>query len=587
MPELALKTDRKAAAGAAVWHDIFTLLAYFRDYKFTPFIMIALGIGAALAETVGIGLAVMFLFAILGQTDQIQESAGPLAKLYDLSKGVLGGEPTLIASVFFCLILLNAGLSYAYQVVTATTMNRVAERVRNLIHRQYVSVGYSFLQKKEHGELIHALGTESWRIADAFFSFARIGVNLCTVAVFGAGVVALSWEIGLATFACGLFFFLLLRLLSRRVRRLGAETLSANQLLAERMLVSLNGMRTLRLFAQEPFMLRVFGRASSNVRRLAVRMEWFKALIGPIGEVASLGTLIVIAAVGGQAGVDTPTIIAAVLLLFRLQPHLREAESHRMALAGMTASIRSVIEMLDPSDKPWPSNGEQNFGGLRSGIRFDQVTFYHDPARRPALDHVAFTLPSGKTTLLSGPSGSGKTTIVNLLLRLYEPNSGRILVDGTALNEFSRESWLERIAIAGQDVEMIEGTVIQNIRLGNHDAPMEEVQRICEMVEILKEIQDLPEGFDSRIGAAGLSLSGGQRQRLGLARALLRNPEILILDEAMSALEPQREVRIRQRIATMMRDKTIIVVSHRDNAEAGADAVVAIEGGRNRPEAAA
>jgi ATP-binding cassette, subfamily B, bacterial MsbA len=562
------------------WTEGLLLAAYFRDMRWMPVALIAFGLLAAVFETIGISFAVLFLFAILGQSERLQDSAGILSGVYARIEGTFGHDQTLTAVLFFVLILANALLVYGYQVVTATTMNRVAERARNLIHHRYVTVGYGYLQKREHGELVHTLGTESWLISDAFYSFARIAVSLCALIVFAAGIFALSWMIALTAFSCALLVFVLLRLLSGKVNRLGQQLLAANQLLAERMLVSLTGMRTLRVFAQEPYLLRVFGRASTNVREVAIRMERIKGLIGPIGEVASLGTLIIIAVVGSRAGIDIPTIVACVLLLFRLQPHLREIEANRMALAGLAASLRSVRDLLEPSTKPWPVEGKREFPGLRQGISFDHVTFFHDTARRPTLDRLCFALPCGQTTLLAGPSGSGKTTILNLLLRLYEPAQGRILVDGTDLSEYTRASWLNQVSIAGQDVELIEGTVLQNIRLGQHDASMEEVRQVCELVEILDDIEVLPDGFHARIGAAGLSLSGGQRQRIGLARALLRKPRFLILDEAMSALEPDREFRIRKGIAQMLDGATILVVSHRADAPASADNIIRIADGR-------
>src|SRR6056297_2244822 len=211
--------DDKTAeiAGQSSWREAMGLVTYFKDIRFIPIALLIIGIGAALAETVGISLAVMFLFAILGQTDQIQEAGGLLSELYAMIKGIFGEDPFLIAGVFFSLILLTAALTYLYELLTAGAMNRVAERARDLLHRQFVTVGYRYLQKKEHGELIHALGNQSWEVADAFFSTARIGVNLCTVAVFGAGVFALSWIIGLTTLACAVLLFMFLRLLSRIV----------------------------------------------------------------------------------------------------------------------------------------------------------------------------------------------------------------------------------------------------------------------------------------------------------------------------------------------------------------------------------
>jgi len=563
------------------------LAAYFTEQKWAALLMVVLGLGAALAETLGIGLAVMLLFALLDQSAQIMEGGGLLARLYGAIQSVFGASASLIAVVFFMLILFNALLIYAYQLMAATMLNLVAERLRDMVHRQYVTVGYRFLQQREHGELIHTLATETWTVSGAFFSIARIVVNMCAVLVFGLGIFALSWVVGLTALVCAVAVFALLRLLARPVRRLGQETLEANQILAERMLVSLTGMRTLRVFAQESYVLRVFGSASSRVRRLAVRTERIKALIGPLGELGSISTLIIIALVAKAAGVDVPTIVAAVLLLFRLQPHLQEIETHRMALAEMQASLRNVREMLDRSDKPWPTEGTLTFPGLVREVRFENVNFFHDPRRGPSLGDASFTIRRGETTALSGPSGSGKTTVMNLLLRLYEPDSGRILVDGTDLNDFTRASWLSRLAIAGQDVELIEGTVEQNIRLAAHDATIEEIRAVCEMVEILDDIECLPDGFDARIGAGGLNFSGGQRQRIGLARALLRDPEFLILDEAMSAIEPAREDRIRRRIAEMMRGRTILVVSHRSTPSIDADHTVFVENGRAREAARA
>ncbi|HPU16024.1 MAG TPA: ABC transporter ATP-binding protein, partial [Polymorphobacter sp.] len=493
---------------------------------------------------------------------------------------LFGNAPGLIAGVFLGLILFNALLVYIYQSMTAVFMNRIAERMRDLVHERYVKVGFRYIQERERGELIHTLGTETWIVADALFAIARIIIIMCAVAVIGAGLFALSWQIGLTAVVCALATFVVLLLLSKPLRRFGTATLAENQILAERMLVSLQGMRTLRAFAQETYVLRVFGAASSKVRALAIRAERLKALIGPVGEIASLASLVFIALVAGRAHIDVPTTVAAVLLLLRLQPQLRELDTHRLALAGMGATLANLRATLDVHDKPWPTPGDRTFAGLRDVIAFEGVSFWHDKRRDPSLDNARFEIRRGETTILSGPSGSGKTTVINLILRLYEPDAGRITVDGADLLSLTRTSWLDRIAIAGQDVELIEGTVAQNLRLAKHDASFVELEAACATVEILADIRAIPEGFDARIGPGGLSFSGGQRQRLGLARALLRQPEILILDEALSALEPALEDRIRTAIAVAMAGKTILVVSHRHDAKASGDRVVHIEHGK-------
>lgn len=568
-----------AAEPATAWVEVARLARHFGRRHWVAPVMVALGLAAAIADSLSVGLAVLLLFALLGQYDRIIEDGGLLAKIFDVVQSVLGSDPTTVAAAFFALILFNAALVYVYHLVTAHMMNRVAQWAREAVHRQYLTVSYRYLQKRELGHLMHVLATETWSVADAFYHVARVGVNICAIVIFGSALFLLSWVVGLVALVSAVGLFLGLRLLSRPIRRIGAKTLLANQVLAERMMVSLYGMRTVRVFAQEPYMLRVFGAESRKVRRLAVRGETIKALIGPIGEVGALATLILIALVASRAGVEAPTIIASVLLLFRLQPHIREIDASRLALAGLQASLRSVREMVD-ADKPRIQEGDGAFETMSGELRFENVSFRHDARRRMSLDAASFVVKRGEVTVLAGPSGSGKTTILNLILRLYDPDGGQILIDGRDVRSYSRKSWLARVSVAGQDVELVEGTVAQNLRIGAHNAELDAVRDVCALVEILEDIEALPDGFDTRIGNAGQSFSGGQRQRLGLARALLRQPEFLVLDEAMSAIEPDREARIFARIATRMRAGTVLVVSHRSEQTYAPDRVIRIAQGR-------
>ncbi len=571
-----------AAGGPGLWGEIALLSRQFGRYRWLALPLVVFGIAAALAETAGIGLAVIFLFALLGQSERLGQGDGLLSRVHGVVEATVGTDSTLIAASFLLLVLLNAALVFANAVVSGIILNRVAERMRNLIHGVYTRVGYRYLQKREHGELLHTLATESWTVSEAFYSLAQIAVNICAVLVFGVGVFALSWQIGVISLAGLGAAALLPLLLAGRVRRLSRQTLAANQVLAERMLASLSGMRTLRVFARESYMIRVFESASTSLRKLAIRGDVWKSLIGPISQTAGLGVLVAIVLAATALGVEVATIVAAVLLLLRIQPYLLGIEAQRLALVGMSASLRDVRRTLDKSDKPWPRLGSHEFRGLQDAIRFEQVSFSHDARKRDSLSDATFTIHAGDTVAVVGPSGSGKSTILNLILRLYEPDRGRITVDGINLDEFTRESWLGRLAIAGQDVELVEGTVLQNVHIGEPDASLDDVRRACETVEILRDLEALPDGLHTRIGMAGLSLSGGQRQRLGLARALLRRPDILLLDEAMSALEPEREDRILSRILDLMRGRTLVFVSHRASPILRPDTAIWVEDGRVR-----
>jgi ABC-type multidrug transport system fused ATPase/permease subunit len=217
---------------------------------------------------------------------------------------------------------------------------------------------------------------------------------------------------------------------------------------------------------------------------------------------------------------------------------------------------------------------------LRDSISFRKVTFRYDSGSDPALVDVSFDIPAGKITALVGASGAGKTTIVNLLLRLYSATEGNIRIDGRAIEDIRRTDWLGLIAIAGQDVDLVEGTVIENIRMAKNDASEEEVLHALRVAGISELVEALPDKYDTWVGQHGLHFSGGQRQRLGLARAIVRNPQFLILDEAMSALDRALEESVKRAIQLQFKGRTLLLITHRLESVLDADHVVCIEDGR-------
>ncbi|MDS9470054.1 ABC transporter ATP-binding protein [Paracoccus sp. MBLB3053] len=566
----------------------YELSKVFGRQRWLVVLVIMLGTAVALAETLSVGLAVMLLFAILDQGGQILAAGGVLALLYTRLVAIVGTSPPLIGAAFFGLILCQAALSYANEALLGVTLNRLAERMRDVLHARLVTTPYRVIQKRDPAALMHSLGTETWNVSDAYLSVARMAVDLCAMTVFAAGMVMLSWKVAVIAVAGGIVSLGLLRRVMRPAERLSKATLSAHHSMAHRMLVSLTGMRTLRVFAREEDLLHRFGEASRNLRAAAARMELLRALSGPLSQVLGAGILILVALSATWMNVDPALVIAEALLLLRLQPYLTDFLANRVALQASSAAIREMnaalgtfTTMPETGSADWPDRGP---GGE---IRFENVTFSHTETGLAELRDLNFSIPLDGCTLIDGPSGSGKTTVLNLLLRLYQPDAGRITVKGVDLLSLSRELWLRRMSVAGQDVELIEGTVGENIRFGRPDAPSERMSEICEAVEILDVIEALPQGFDTPIGAAGSSLSGGQRQRLGLARALIRDPEILILDESMSALEPEREDRIHRRIRDLMAGRTLILVSHRPEVRKWADRIVTLRGTENHPFAVA
>ena len=544
------------------------LREYPRSRIFLP-ILISLGIGGSLAESFGLSLIVLLLGLLIG--GNVAPVGGALGDLYGVARRFGGDNTSILAALVLSLILAKIIAGMAYGVLSSLLRHSMSEAIRVRLFTTYLHMPYTAFQRRETGELHDALALHSWSISDAFANVARMGANLGSIAVFVTFVIALSPPAAIIAAIGSLLIFLLTASLGRRVAKMGEESLRANASLTERILADLQTMRTVRAFAREPWAARRFRAVSRRARTRFQAIERLQILVYPLTEIAYLSLLAIIAASSSAAGIPNAATFAAVLLLYRMQPSLRELESNRLALAGHSASIDTVLDLL--RDRPNVEAQTANrYLGLAQGIVFEDVTFGHGQAA-PVLDAASFVIPASGLTIIAGPSGVGKTTVINLLLKLYEPQGGRILVGETPLSDLPRPEWLRHVALAGQDVDLIPGTVAQNIRLGRLNAGNDAVWRAAELAGIAETIRLSSEGMNTIVGERGLKLSGGQRQRVGLARALLRDPDLLILDEATNAIEHQLEASILASIVAARLGRATILITHR-RVEIGTDAAV-------------
>jgi ABC-type bacteriocin/lantibiotic exporter with double-glycine peptidase domain len=246
----------------------------------------------------------------------------------------------------------------------------------------------------------------------------------------------------------------------------------------------------------------------------------------------------------------------------------------------MGPTLSAVDSILRLRGEHWRSSQGSRFSGLSRTIVFENVSFRYPGCTEPALCRLQFSVPKGSRTVICGASGAGKTTIINLLLGLYSPSEGRILADGVPLAEIEASDWLAGIALAGQDAELFEATVRDNIAIVRPDADDEEIAWAARNAGIHDTILRLPAGYNTWIGERGLNVSGGQRQRIALARAFLRKPSILILDEATNAVDVPLEAEIRRNVLEIMKEGTVIYITHRPDDVPGADHCIWLSDGR-------
>jgi len=401
----------------------------------------------------------------------------------------------------------------------------------------------------------------------------------CRIAVFALGLVALSGRLTVAVALALVAVSATVRLATRRIEALGRAETRAWEAMAQRLVEMLRTRRTIRVFGREANEAARFAAGSDEERRVFERLQRMQALVPPASELLVAGLML--AVLWARAGVpgELPVLLTFLALLYRLQPQVQQLDGARVSLAAAVAPTAAVMELL-AAPAPEPA-GTRTVERVAHEIRFDGVTFGYATRGPAALAGASFRLRAGVTTALVGPSGAGKSTVVQLLLGLLRPRAGAIAIDGVPLDEIDLARWRARVAVVGQDLPLFDATVRENIAYGSDvavaDAAIEAAARQAD-ADVF--IRTLPDGYATRLGDDGVRLSGGQRQRIALARALLRDPQLLILDEATNAVDGISAASIQRTLAEFGRGRTVLVVSHRLAAVAGAQDVIVLDGGR-------
>ncbi|EPR30400.1 ABC transporter transmembrane region [Alkalidesulfovibrio alkalitolerans DSM 16529] len=347
---------------------------------------------------------------------------------------------------------------------------------------------------------------------------------------------------------------------------------------------SFSGIRVVKAFANEDREKGRFEQENGRLIRIFRKEMIYNELSSPIMElVGALGIGLVIFYGGMQviSGESTPgtffSFCAGLIMLY--EPIKKMSESNKEIQRALAGAER-VFEILDSPEISVERDGTRVFSGPLQELRFENVTFQYPGCDGPALDKVSFTVRAGETLALVGPSGSGKSTLVHLIPRFYLPSGGTIMLNGHALDEFTLDSLRLNIGMVSQDTFLFNTSVAENIAYGREALDMDKVQEAAKAAYAHEFILQLQQGYETIIGERGVKLSGGQKQRLTIARALLKNPPLLILDEATSALDTESERIVQKALENLMRNRTSIVIAHRLSTVLGADRILVMEKGR-------
>jgi ATP-binding cassette, subfamily B, bacterial MsbA len=396
-------------------------------------------------------------------------------------------------------------------------------------------------------------------------------------------LLALSWPLTLLAIVLVPVAAYVVARLGRALRRYSASTqermAEMNDILEE----TLSGMRVVKAFAMAPFEIRKFKAATGAYFRANLDMVRVRLLASPAGEVLGAAMIALVIWVGSRqvyvrGELSAAEFITFLVLMFSLGKPVKSLSDVHIKLQQGLAAADRVFEVLDTPAQVTDLPGARPLSAT-GAVAFREVSFHYDTGGL-VLKDINFEVPPGEVLALVGPSGAGKSTVLDLIPRFYDPTAGAVLLNGQDVRAYTLPSVRDRMGIVTQEVILFNDTVRNNIAYGRQELGYDQVEKAARMANAHEFIISLPQGYDTPIGQHGVLLSGGQRQRLAIARALLKDPEILIFDEATSALDSESERLVQEAIDRLLSHRTVFVVAHRLSTIRHADRIAVLEGGR-------
>ena len=511
----------------------------------------------------------------------------PLFAKVLIDKVLIGRRHELLFAILaavICLLLVSFFLRVANSYLYTRYSARVLFRMRQDLFDHLQRVPLSLFTRKKLGDIYSRIASDMADI-QALVTDTIPGYlfNTLTCVITAAILFWLDWRMALLSVLFLPFALYVIGRIRPRLLDLGREVAETNADIAHFLFESLSGIGLIRAFGAERLEAGRLAQKQEGMLQLLLRYQVLGALSGSVPALYTVVNTIVVFGYGGyqviHGSLTIGSLVAFTAYQARLLGPLQALMEGFLAMQKSRVALGRVKEIFDVAPA-FREDGDMvpAAGAFKGEIAFDRVSFAYEPDE-PLFSGLSFRMPAGGVTALIGPSGVGKTTICHLIMRLFDPDGGRILLDGTDLRRF-RTAWLRsRVAIVSQDTFLFHSTIAENIRFARPEAAADEIVEASRAACIHEFVEGLPAGYDTVVGDRGVRLSGGQKQRLSIARAVLTRPGILILDEATAFLDPSAEGRLKETIRSLMQGKTTLVVSHRPSAVEGADRLIVLGAG--------
>ena len=535
---------------------------------------LALMLFAGLLEGLGLMLLVPLL-AVLGVTS----SDGKLpAYLSWIGQWTFNPGLGSILLLFVALVALQALLIRERDISTTRLRLQFIDHLRLEIFRAMNRASWNFFIQRKSAEFAHTIISDLGRIGLGTFSLLQLGIAVFLAFFYVLVAMQMSWAMTLLALGCGLLLWFILRKQNINAVQSGKALSRTSESLHHGLNEYLGNLKIAKSHNAEDRHLQIF---TENLRDAqAQQLQFVRSRSATsvgyrLGAAVALCLLVYVAIRHFALGPDR--LLVLTLIFARLMPMLANLQQQYQQILHMLpafSSYQSLIRSIRQAREP-ETVSHENIGNFQHEIRFEHVSFAYQPGQ-DVLHDILCTLPAQKTIALVGASGSGKTTFVDLLTGLLAPHQGRITIDGITLTPGVRDAWHAQLAYVPQECILLNDTLRHNLLWLQPQATEAQIWEALDKASA-KFVRDFPEGLDTLVGERGIRLSGGERQRIAMARALLRNPRLLILDEATSALDTQNERAIQETLDKLHGDLTIVMIAHRLSTVRNADIIFSLE----------
>lgn len=559
------------------------LLLLLKRFKGIIILIAFFGIGVSLTEGLGVTIVIPLLGGVGGSEAMPLPYPFNLVSSYFIDMG-LKQKIQAIAMLMVVIASLKSFLTYMGNILVNRLQQNSIKYYRMLCFEQLMRFKMGYFNLQRLGHIQSLIITNANHVGVLVGNIGNIVPRLLTIALLLSMLFVLSWRMTILAVALVAVSSFILKSLSHRASVSGKSSDSAVKNLTSTLLDALTGMKTIHLFNREKDVIDRFDNDAEEYRKKVFNLVKVKDLVNPLFEFIAVSSLALVMIVGSFAlqhygAASIQILLVFLFIFFRIMPSANAFNSIRISIIGYWPFLDRIHQFIQEKESLYIPNGNKVFFGLKKIIEIKSLSFQYNDGENVVLSDVSFSIPKGLKIGIVGPSGGGKSTIVELLLRFYDPQKGQVLIDGIDLRELDLNSWRRSIGVVSQDTFLFNDTVWANIAFAKPQASKEEIERAVQRAHVYEFMKELPEGYGTLLGERGVRLSGGQRQRIAIARAILTEPDILIFDEATSALDTESERIVQQALDDIAKGRTVITIAHRLSTVLDADRIFVVSGG--------